>query len=159
MSRQLLSIPPGQRALTELFARLPHPKIVCTHDVGICERTQRRAVFLIEWSRWPGDGSVPEIARPFWMESMVEAEKRPYCWLLRKFAQRFFCAAAIRLRASGAESALAAATSAAFLVPPFRRGTPRPDADSLFGGRPAERLPIRPRTCSICSSSRCLLKL
>ena len=56
--------PPGQRALTELLTRLPHPKIVCTHDVGFANAVSQRAVFLMN-GRVAGDGSVPEIAARF----------------------------------------------------------------------------------------------
>jgi hypothetical protein len=74
-----------------------------------------------------------------------------YSWLLRKAAQRFFCAAAIRLRASGLRTRF------------FRVAPDLPElaltglADVLplcFGGLPTRR-PISERTWAICSSIFC----
>jgi cobalt/nickel transport system ATP-binding protein len=38
--------PPGQRALAELLARLPQPKILATHDVPFARALCNRAVFF-----------------------------------------------------------------------------------------------------------------
>ena len=56
--------PPGQRALLDLLLRLPHPKIVCTHDVTFARSISERAVFLIN-GEVAGDGPVAEIVARF----------------------------------------------------------------------------------------------
>jgi cobalt/nickel transport system ATP-binding protein len=56
--------PPGRRALLDLLSRLPHPKIVCTHDIGFASAVSQRAVFLIN-GQVAGDGPVAEIVARF----------------------------------------------------------------------------------------------
>jgi len=56
--------PPGQRALLNLLHRLPHPKLIATHDLHFAAALSSRAIFL-DSGRLVADGELEHVVRSF----------------------------------------------------------------------------------------------
>ena len=68
--------PPGQRALADLVAHLPHAKIIVTHDIAFAQALCQRAVFFRD-GIIVAEGSVGEIVSRFdWVFTSEQSKSR-----------------------------------------------------------------------------------
>lgn len=68
--------PPGQRALADLVAHLPHAKIIVTHDIAFAQALCQRAIFF-RHGTIAEEGSVAEIVSRFdWVFTPQQSKSR-----------------------------------------------------------------------------------